>query len=253
MNSADPNIDYSTEGSVFVLQINRPDKKNALTPGMYQSMGDGVRAADADDSINVILIRGTDDCFTSGNDVSGFLTGTDEPGERPSLVFMKAISKAQKPVVAAISGLAIGIGTTMLLHCDLVYASEQCFLQLPFSRLGVCPELGSSLLLPYFMGHQRAAELLLLGDRFSADTARAYGLVNAVLPQEDYLQFAREKAQELSKLPNGALQTTKRLMKRDFQNVLPGTIEIEMEEFGRLVRTPEAQAIVQAFLSRKKA
>jgi len=253
MNSVDPNIVYSTEGSVFILQINRPDKKNALTPGMYQAMGDGVRAADADDSINVILIRGTDDCFTSGNDVSGFLANTEEPGERPSLNFMKAISQARKPVVAAISGLAIGIGTTMLLHCDLVYASEQCFLQLPFSRLGVCPELGSSLLLPYFMGHQRAAELLMLGDRFSAETAREYGLVNAVLPQEEYLQLAEEKAQELSKLPNGALQVTKRLMKQDFENVLPGTIDLELEEFGRLVKTPEAQAIVQAFLNRKKA
>lgn len=253
MNSADPDIIYSTEGSVFSLQINRPDKKNALTPGMYQAMGDGVSAADADDSINVILIRGTDDCFTSGNDVAGFLAGTEEPGERPSLVFMKAISQARKPVVAAISGLAIGIGTTMLLHCDLVYASEQCFLQMPFSRLGVCPELGSSLLLPYFMGHQRAAELLLLGDRFSAETAREYGLVNAVLPQQEYLLFARERARELSSLPNGALQVTKRLMKRDFANVLPGTIDQEMEEFGRLVKSPEAQVIVQAFLNRKKA
>ncbi|MBT8145250.1 MAG: enoyl-CoA hydratase/isomerase family protein [Gammaproteobacteria bacterium] len=163
------------------------------------------------------------------------------------------MSQAKKPVVAAISGLAIGIGTTMLLHCDLVYASEQCFLQLPFSRLGVCPELASSLLLPHYMGHQRAAELLMLGDRFSAETAREYGLVNAVLPQEEYLQFASEKAQELAKLPNEALQTTKRLMKRDFIDVLPGTIELEMEEFGRLVNTPEAQAIVQAFLNRKKA
>ena len=252
MNSTDPNIIYSIDGSIFVLQINRPDKKNALTPGMYKAMGEGVKAADADDSIKVILIRGTDDCFTSGNDVSGFVAGTEEPGDRPSLVFMKAISQAKKPVVAAISGLAIGIGTTMLLHCDLVYASEQCFLQLPFTRLGVCPELGSSLLLPYFMGHQRASELLLLGDRFSAETAREYGLVNAVLPQQEYLAVAMEKAMELSKLPNGALQATKHLMKRNFQSVLPDTIDLEMEEFSRLVQTPEAQAIVQAFLNRKK-
>jgi len=253
MNSTDPNIIYSVEDSIFTLQINRPDKKNALTPGMYQALGDGILLADADDSINVIMIRGTDDCFTSGNDVAGFVAGTEGTGERPSLVFMKAISQARKPVVAAISGLAIGIGTTMLLHCDLVYASEQCFLQLPFSRLGVCPELGSSLLLPYFMGHQRAAELLLLGDRFSAETARDYGLVNAVLPQAEYLAFARDKALELARLPNGALQVSKRLMKRGFENVLPGTIDIEMEEFGRLVKTPEAQAIVQAFLNRKKS
>jgi enoyl-CoA hydratase/carnithine racemase len=200
----------------------------------------------------VILIRGTDDCFTSGNDVSGFLSGNEGGGERPSLVFMKAISEAKKPVVAAISGLAIGIGTTMLLHCDLVYASEQCFLQLPFTRLGVCPELGSSLLLPYFMGHQRAAELLLLGDRFSARKAQEYGLVNAVLPLGEHLDVARSKARDLANLPNGALQVTKRLMKRGFESVLPGTIELELQEFGKLVETPEAQAIVQAFLNRKK-
>ncbi len=252
MNSADPNIIYSIEGSIFILRINRPDKKNALTPGMYQALGDGLRGADADDSINVIMIRGTDDCFTSGNDVAGFVTSTEKPGERPSLVFMKAISQIRKPVVAAISGMAIGIGTTMLLHCDLVYASKQCFLQLPFSRLGVCPELGSSLLLPYFMGHQRASELLMLGDRFSAETAREYGLINAVLPQDEYLAFATAKAIELSNLPNGALQVTKRLMKRNFENVLPGTIDLEMQEFGELVKTPEAQAIVQAFFDRKK-
>jgi len=251
-SSSDPNIEYTPLTALVIIKINRPEKKNALTPSMYQALGDGLRAADADDSVNVIMIRGTEDCFTSGNDVAGFVTGTEESGDRPSLVFMRAISQTRKPVVAAISGMAIGIGTTMLLHCDLVYASEQCFLHLPFSRLGVCPELGSSLLLPYFMGHQRASELLMLGSRFSADTAREYGLVNAVLPQDQYLTFATEKATELANLPNGALQVTKRLMKRGFENVLPGTIELEMQEFGKLVKTPEAQAIVQAFFNRKR-
>lgn len=252
--SSDPHILYRADGAVFILQIDRPAKKNALTPGMYQSLAEGIRYADADDAINVILIRGTDDCFTSGNDVNSFRSDSDDeqPGERPSLGFMRAISQARKPVVAAVSGLAIGIGTTMLLHCDLVYASEQCFLQLPFSRLGVCPELGSSLLLPYFMGHQRAAELLLLGDRFSAETARSYGLVNAVLPQEEYLQFALGKARELANLPNQALQVSKRLMKRGFSKELADTIDLEMAEFGILLQSPEAQAIVQAFLNRKK-
>lgn len=249
--SNDPNIVYTTDGAVFILQIHRPEKKNALTPTMYRALGDGIKQADADDAINVILIRGTDDCFTSGNDVSGFVTREDPGNDRPSLIFMHAISEAKKPVVAAISGLAIGIGTTMLAHCDLVYASEQCFLQMPFSRLGVCPELASSLLLPQFMGHQRAAELLLLGDRFSAEQAREYGLINKVLPQDEYLNFAMSKAQELATLPNGALQTSKNLMKRANKNVIPDTIEKEMQEFGRLLQTPEAQEIVQAFLNRK--
>lgn len=251
--SNDPNVIYSTDGKVFVLQINRPDKKNALTPGMYRALGEGILQAEDDDSINVLLIKGTDDCFTSGNDVSSFVAGQEPSGERPSLIFMQAISSAKKPVVAAVSGLAIGIGTTMLAHCDLVYASEECFLQMPFSRLGVCPELASSLLLPQFMGHQRAAELLLLGDRFSAKKACDYGLVNEVLPQNDYLAFATGKAQELASLPNGALRVTKGLMKRKFENELPDTIALELKEFSELLESPEAQEIVQAFLNRKKA
>ncbi len=251
-SSPDPEILAKTDGFLFILQINRPDKKNALTPGMYRALAEGIRHADHDDSINVIVIRGTEDCFTSGNDVNNFRSGSEESGERASSGFMKAISQAEKPVVAAVSGPAIGIGTTMLLHCDLVYASEQCYLQLPFSRLGLCPELGSSLLLPYFLGRQRAAELLLLGDRFSAETAREFGLINAVLSQEEYLKFAIEKARELANLPNHALQVSKRLMKRSFDKVLPGTIELELKEFGKLLQTSEAQAIVEAFLNRKQ-
>jgi len=251
-SSADPNIIYRQDGSLFLLQINRPEKKNALTASMYQALGEGVLLAEREPSVNVLVIRGADDCFTSGNDVNSFVEGAGQSGDRPSLVFMKAISQARKPVVAAVSGLAIGIGTTMLLHCDLVYASDQCYLQLPFSRLGVCPELGSSLLLPYIVGYQRAAELLLLGDRFSAETAREYGLVNTVLPQEEYLDHAMDKARELASLPSAALQVSKRLMKRQFEKVLPGTIELEMEEFGTLLESPEAQAIIKAFLNRKK-
>jgi enoyl-CoA hydratase/carnithine racemase len=140
----------------------------------------------------------------------------------------------------------------MLAHCDLVYASEECFLQMPFSRLGVCPELASSLLLPQFMGHQRAAELLLLGDRFTAEKARDYGLVNEVLPQGEYFSKAMEKAKELASLPNGALKITKGLMKRRFENELPDTIALELKEFGELLQSPEAQEIVQAFLNKNK-
>ena len=250
--SSDHNINYFKEGAVLVLQINRPEKKNALTPSMYKALGEGIELADADASINVVMITGTEDCFTSGNDVNSFVAGQEVEGERPSLIFMRAISTAQKPIVAAVSGLAIGIGTTMLAHCDLVYASEECFLQMPFSRLGVCPELASSLLLPQFMGHQRAAELLMLGDRFTSEKAREYGLVNDVLPQGEYLSFAKNKAKELASLPNGALRITKGLMKRRFENELPDTMETELKEFNKLLQSPEAQEIVQAFLNRKK-
>lgn len=251
--SQDPNIKYSIDGKVFVIQIHRPEKKNALLPGMYRALADGLKLADSDPAFNAIVIHGSDDCFTSGNDVNGFVSDGDASEDRPSVSFMHALNDTGKPIIAAISGLAIGIGTTMLFHCDLIYASDSCFLQLPFTRLGVCPEAGSSYLLPRQIGHQRAAELLLLGERFSADKARDYGIVNEVLAQADYLQYAMEKAHELAALPPQAVQTSKRLIKRGDENVIPDTIELELQEFSRLLQTAEAQAIVQAFLQRKKA
>ena len=252
--SQDPNVLYSIDGKVLVIQINRPEKKNALLPGMYKALGDGLRLADESDAIHATLIRGVDDCFTSGNDVNGFIGGSgSETSERPSVHLMHALNDARKPIVAAVSGLAIGIGTTLLFHCDLVYASEACFLQLPFTRLGVCPEAGSSFLLPKQLGYQRAAELLLLGDRFSASKAQEYGIVNEVLPQNEYLDFALEKARELAALPSQAVQTSKKLMKLGQNKLVSETIELELQEFSRLLQTPEAQAIVQAFLDKKKA
>ena len=250
--SKDPHIEYSLEGKVLHIKINRPEKKNALTPGMYKALGDGIRIADESDLINVIFIRGIDACFTSGNDVSGFSASNQTNEERPSVHFMNALNDARKPLVAAVSGLAIGIGTTLLFHCDLVYASESCFLQLPFTRLGLCPEAGSSYLLPKQIGYQRSAELMLLGDRFTSSKAKELGIVTEVLPQEDYLSFTIEKANELSNLPAQAVQTSKALLKRGQNQQVSETIEVELVEFGNLLQSDEAQAIVQAFLNKKK-
>lgn len=252
VSSSNPNINYTVDGATFVIQINRPEKKNALTRSMYQALGDGFKLAHENPAIHVILLRGTDDCFTSGNDVTDFVKHAVSDEERPSVYFMKSIAFAEKPVIAAISGLAIGIGTTLLLHCDLIYAAENCFLQLPFTRLGICPEAGSSLLLPEIIGHQRAAELLLLGDRFSARQGLQYGLINAVLAQEEYLSAAMGKAAELGALPADAVQSSKRLIKRRLRTVLPDTIELELKEFARLLQTEDAQSIMQAFLNRKQ-
>lgn len=251
--SQDPNVNYAVDDKVLVIQIDRPEKKNALLPGMYRALGDGLKLADESDAINAILIRGVDDCFTSGNDVNGFIADSSTTADRPSVYFMHALNDTRKPIVAAVSGLAIGIGTTLLFHCDLVYASDSCFLQLPFSKLGLCPEAGSSYLLPAQIGYRRSAELMLLGDRFSATKACEYGIVNEVLPQNQYLQYASSKAQELAALPPQAVQTSKRLMKRGLEEQVPKTIELELKEFSRLLQTDEAQAIVQAFLDRKKA
>jgi len=250
--SPDPNILYHKQNAVFTVEIHRPEKKNALTQAMYMAMAQGIKQADADAEVNVILLRGAEDCFTSGNDVNDFVKAQADDGERPSVVFMRAIAHAKKPIIAAVGGLAIGIGTTMLFHCDLVYAAEDSYLQLPFTRLGLCPEAGSSYLLPQMIGHQRASELLLLGDRFSARQAQEYGIVNEVLPAAGYLEHATNKAVELAKLPSESVQVSKALIKRQQQPALDTEINEELKHFSRLLQSPEAQAIVQAFLSKKK-
>ena len=249
--SADINIHYSIQAQVFIIQIDRPEKKNALLPGMYKALADGIALAEADASVNVILIRGTDDCFTSGNDVNSFVAAPAPKEERPSVSFMLALTHANKPIVAAVSGLAIGIGTTLLFHCDLVYAADTCFLQLPFTRLGLCPEAGSSFLLPRQIGYQRAAEMLLLGDRVDAQKAHQYGIVTEVLPQDQYLEHALSRARQLAALPADAVQTSKRLMKSSQRAAVLDTIDTELGEFSRLLQSDAAQSIMRAFLAKQ--
>lgn len=254
LDSSNANIEYSLDAGVFVLKINRPEKKNALLPGMYSALAEGLRWADNADDVRVTLIRGVDNCFTSGNDVNGFVSNDSDSSQgRPSQDLMHALNDSKKPIVAAISGLAIGIGTTLLFHCDLVYASRDCFLQMPFTRLGLCPEAGSSYLLPRQLGHQRASEMLLLGDRMSAEQARDYGVVNEVLDQAEYLDYAITKAQQLAALPADSVQTSKRLIKTGSPEATRAVINDELVEFNRLLQTPEAQAIVQAFLAKSAA
>ena len=173
---------------ILRIEINRPDKKNALTAAMYQAMADALKAAEADSKVRVVLIHGKSDLFTAGNDLQDFLDNRSRDENRPAFQFLRNISRAQKPIVAAVAGAAVGIGTTMLLHCDLVYAAPNARLQLPFVNLGLVPEAASSLLLPALVGYQRAAELLLLGEPFSAQTAKEIGLVTAVVPEDVLLE-----------------------------------------------------------------
>ena len=252
--SASNYIESSLDNGVLILAINRPEKKNALLPEMYSALAAGIRWADTSIDVRCVLIRGTEDCFTSGNDVNGFVQASDDSGGgRPSQDLMHALNASKKPLIASISGLAIGIGTTLLFHCDLVYASRDCFLQMPFTRLGLCPEAGSSYLLPRQIGHQRASEMLLLGERMSAEQACNYGVVNAVFDQQDYLRLALEKAQQLAALPADSVQTSKRLIKKGSPEATRAVIQDELVEFQRLLETPEAQAIVQAFLAKSAA
>jgi enoyl-CoA hydratase/carnithine racemase len=238
---------------VRIIRMNRPSKKNALTTAMYAAMADAVEAAEQDIAIRVIVLTGTGDSFTSGNDVVDFLqNGGSSDESRPVQRFLKAISSATKPLIAAVNGLAVGIGVTMLLHCDLVYAAEGATFQLPFTNLGLVPEASSSMLLPQMIGYHRAAELMLIGERFDASTARDIGLVNALVAADKLADVVQERAQALALKPLSSILATKALLKREPESVA-ARMAAEGKEFARLLDSPEAKAIMQAFLDRRKA
>ena len=190
-----------TKDGILRIEIDRPDKKNALTAAMYQAMADAIKAAEADAKVRVVLIHGKADLFTAGNDLQDFLDNRPRDDDRPAFQFLRNISRAQKPIVAAVAGAAVGIGTTMLLHCDLVYAAPNARLQLPFVNLGLVPEAASSLLLPALIGYQRAAELLLLGEPFSAQKAKEIGLVTEVVPEDQLFDTAMAQAKSWRRSP----------------------------------------------------
>ncbi len=240
-----------THDRIFTIRLNRPEKKNALTQAMYLAMTDGLRQADANAAVRVILITGTADCFTAGNDLMDFANA--KPDEASVAVqFLQVLSSTQKPIVAAVGGVAVGIGTTMLLHCDLVYAASSARFQLPFVNLGLCPEAASSLILPAQMGHHRAAELLFLGDAFGAITARDWGIVNEIYPDPELSLAAMTVAQKLAEKAPIALRTTKSLMKRAQANVIAETMSREGQQFAALLQGPEAREAMMAFMQKRK-
>lgn len=240
-----------THDRVFTIRLNRPEKKNALTQAMYLAMTDALRQAEASAVVRVILLTGTGDSFTSGNDLVDFANA--QPGE-PSVAvqFLQVLFGAQKPVIAAVNGVAVGIGTTMLLHCDLVYAASGARFQLPFVNLGLCPEAGSSMILPAQMGHHRAAELLLMGEAFGAITAREWGIVNEVYPDGELALAAMTVAHKLAEKPPTALRTTKSLLKRGQANAIAETMSREGQQFAALLQGPEAREAMTAFMQRRK-
>jgi enoyl-CoA hydratase/carnithine racemase len=237
---------------ILRVEINRPDKKNALTAAMYQAMADALTAAEADAKVRVVLIHGKSDLFTAGNDLQDFLDNRPRDEDRPAFQFLRNISRAQKPIVAAVAGPAVGIGTTMLLHCDLVYAAPNTRLQLPFVSLGLVPEAASSLLLPALVGYQRAAELLLLGEPFSAQTAKEIGLVTEVVPEEVLLETALAQAKKLAQKPAASVRLTKQLMKRSFAAAMAQQMELEIGHFGELLGAPAAKEAFTAFFEKRK-
>jgi enoyl-CoA hydratase/carnithine racemase len=240
------------ERGLLTLQLNRPDKKNALTRAMYTQLAEALEHADADAGIRAVLIQGSSACFTAGNDIGDFLEQPPTSLDSPPFHFMQSLLNCRKPVVAAVAGAAVGIGTTLLLHCDLVYVSRDARLRMPFVNLGLCPEFGSSLILPRLLGHAKAAELLLLGEGFSGEQAAAWGIATEALASgEAALAKAREMATRFEDLAPGAVQVTKQLMKSVDREQLRRVIEEEGALFTQRLRSPEAVAALSAFITRR--
>src|SRR6266436_5588583 len=226
-------------GSILRVTLNRPAKKNAMTAAMYLTMADVLNRAAQDDQIRVVLWHGAGDSFCAGNDIDDFIKSPPGPGESPQAALMTAFLNFDKPLVAAVRGMAIGGGTTMLTHCDLVYAGESAKFQMPFIDLAVVPEFGSSWSIPARIGHVRAAELILLGLPFDAKRAAELGFVTRVVPDANLLATATETAQKLAEKPAGALQACKRLLKRFSRGEIEQAMKVEHEEFASRVRSSE--------------
>jgi enoyl-CoA hydratase/carnithine racemase len=241
-----------TRDRITRIELNRPEKKNALNPGMYAAMAQALIAADADAQVRAVLIHGQSGCFTSGNDVKDFLELPRGPADSPASGFLRAISGAKKPLVAAVGGPAVGVGTTMLLHCDLVYAAPNARLQMPFVPLGLLPEAASSLLLPAMAGYRRAAEMLLLGGPFGAEKALAAGIVTEIVPEGELLERARQAAAALAALPPASVRMTKELMKRGLAQAVQERMTEELQLFGERLRSPEAKEALSAFMEKRK-
>jgi len=240
-------------GSILDIQLNRPAKKNAMTSSMYVTMADVLDEAARDDQVRAVLWHGAGDSFSAGNDLEDFVKNPPGPGESPQARLMRALIDFEKPLVAAVHGLAIGGGTTMLGHCDFVYAGESTRFQLPFVNLALVPEFGSSYLLPLRCGYLGAAELILLGQPFDASRAAALGIATRVVPDQQVLATARDTAQKLAEKPAGALQACKRLMKRAVREPLEQAMKLENVEFAAQVRSAEAKQAFTAFLAKRRA
>jgi enoyl-CoA hydratase/carnithine racemase len=246
--------DIVTERSNGILrvEINRPEKKNALTAAMYTRLADIFNEAAEDEAVRVVLWHGAGDAFCAGNDLGDFLKNPPGPGNFPQGRLMDALIGFEKPIIAAVQGAAIGGGTTMLTHCDFVYAGESAKFQVPFINLGLVPEFGSSYSVPARVGHLRAAELFLLGESFTATRAAELGLVTRVVPDRDLLATATKTAQKLAAKPSGALRATKRLIKQaSIGQLREAALKIEAQEFFERLRSAEAKEAFSAFLEKR--
>ncbi|MES2480477.1 MAG: enoyl-CoA hydratase [Pseudomonadota bacterium] len=241
-----------SEAGVTTITLNRLERKNSLTAAMYQMLADALTAAAADPATRAVVIQGHETVFSAGNDIGDFLSQPPTGPQAPVFRFLRAIATFPKPLLAAVCGPAVGVGTTMLFHCDLVYAGDNAAFSMPFVNLGLCPEAGSSLLVPRMFGYHRAAEALLLGDPFMAEAALEVGLVNRVVPPSEATSVAQAQARKLAAKPLGSLLETKRLMKSDTQPQVLAQIEQESAVFARLLGEPAAKEAFGAFMEKRR-
>ncbi|MBI3730184.1 MAG: enoyl-CoA hydratase [Burkholderiales bacterium] len=244
------------ENGILTINFNRPEKKNAITQAMYQAMADALRDAEADVAVRAILITGKPEIFTAGNDLEDFMKNARSLAESdavpPVYQFMQALNESGKPVIAAVSGAAVGIGTTLLMHCDMIYLAENAKLSMPFTQLGLCPEFASSMIFQQIVGYQRAAEKLMLGEAFTAAEAFEIGFVNKVLPLEALLPYAQQQAAKLAALPAASIRATKRLMKGNQPAAISAKMTEENKYFSAMLNAPEAKEAFMAFFQKRK-
>ena len=241
-----------TSAGVLTITLNRVDKKNSITAAMYASMAEALAQAQADPAVRAVVFQGHETIFSAGNDIGDFLNAKPSTMDAPVFRFLRAISTFPKPVLAAVCGPAVGIGTTLLFHCDLVYAGDNAAFSMPFVNLGLCPEAASSYLAPQRMGYGLAAEALMLGEPFLAEAALEMGLVSRIVPPSEAAALAQRQAQKLAAKPIGSLMETKRLMKLGQAEVVAQRIELEAKSFGRMLAEPAAREAFTAFMEKRK-
>ncbi len=238
-------------GAIVEIAMNRPSRKNALTHAMYDEMTAALESASTSAATRVVILRGEGGNFTSGNDLKDFQKAPPTDENSPVFRFLSALIRCPKPVLAAVDGVAVGIGTTMLLHCDMAWAADDAMFLMPFVNLAVVPEAGSSYLLPRMVGHQRAAELLMFGERFDTATAREIGIVNGGLPAADVLTHVRERAATLAAKPPEAVRLTKRLLRQRYGDTLDATLIEEARLFVERLHSPEFHEAIDAFFNKR--
>lgn len=237
---------------VLTLTLNRLDKLNAFNSAFYTELAEAFRNAETNPQVRVVILRGSETCFCAGNDMADFSKGMDFSKDQPLMQYMLALLHFSKPVIAAVAGPAVGIGTTMLMHCDLVYLADNTVLRLPFTDLAAVPEYAASLILPRLAGHQRAAEMMLLADKFDAHKALEIGLANKVLPADELFSMAEKSALKLAAKAPSALRNTKKLMKAELISQIEAVIDVELAYFSQALQGEESKEAVSAFIQKRK-